>query len=351
MEQFRLSIDKTKFDAKPSSEKEKRLEDYLGNPRSEAQMVSVRIAEGAGLYTQSELESAIINGQTWMPSQFAVCPQWKKRRRIADLWLGAQAIGLDFDDGTLEYEDILKILKTNNLDASIIYKTFSYKPEHPKYRVIILLEHQVIEELTYYEYLYCLTEIFNGKLDTACVDVARLFYGGNTNSLVYSSGFRANDNILRPLIGDRITATVTAKYDKSKRAPMRISGSIGELDVSDPDKALREQQEALSHLDWETRTNIANKIKQELRLLRNYKGQFGSRYQLLWNTARAMGQMGPIAVNVAYMWIWNAVADNKYYQDWDKDPHKVIMGGLEWGRNHIDEDVQDLKHIHVNGLR
>lgn len=351
MERFRLSIDTEGFDHKPSDKKVQKLEDYLGNPRSEVQIISTRIAQGAGEYTQDELIEAITQGKTWIPHTYAVCPQWKKRRRLSDLWLGAQALGLDFDDGTLHHEDIIKILRDKGLDASIIYETFSHKIEHPKYRVVIFMQHQIIEQIKYYEYLYSFGEIFNGHLDTSCFDIARMFYGSKPLSVVYTSSFRASDTILRPHIGNNVAELVHKRYAKTKRSYIRLSGNMGDIDISNPDRALREQQKALEHLDWETKTNIANKINQELRLLRNFKGQFGSRYQLLWNTSRALGQMGPIALNVAYLWIRDAIESNEYYKQWDKDPHDVIMKGLTWGREHIDDEVAELGHVHVNTLR
>ena len=339
MKEIKLCIDTQEFSSKPSSEKLQKYEDYFGNPRSEIQIISNRIAGNVASVNHSQLLTAIENGKTICPSIFSKDPKSNKFRRKEELWIESPAIVLDFDKD-IDYKYIIKTLNNHGIIPNIIHKTFSWQPNLRKYHVWIIFEYPIVDKIEYYLFSYYLESLFKGILDTACIDPARLFFSGFSNCHVFSNDVRNDNNILRNLIGSDIKRYVNEKYGNSRNSrELFISGNMDDIDFSglSDAEALKKQKEALSHLDLKTRQKIAYKIETELRLLTKYKGQFSCRYNIVWNTSRALGQIGPLAPNILYKWIREAIAKNPYFNDYDKNVHDIVTTGIKWGRNHLNK--------------
>jgi len=110
------------------------------------------------------------------PYSYTFCTAILNGKRINKNWTGQQAFMLDFDSGITPKEVIEKLLE-HGIIVNIIYYTFSHTEEHPRFRIVILLEKPI--------YDYCVAEVIRKGLvkgldgcDTKCKDAARMFLGG-----------------------------------------------------------------------------------------------------------------------------------------------------------------------------
>lgn len=83
---------------------------------------------------------------------------------------------LDFDSG-ITYQEIKARIDLYHLPVLFAYKTFSWKPEHEKFRVVMGFSHTVTDLFTAQSIILILMEMFP-ECDKACKDPARMFYGG-----------------------------------------------------------------------------------------------------------------------------------------------------------------------------
>lgn len=124
--------------------------------------------------TLSEYQAASNSSRAEMKDGTGIVPV-----RLKDPSLGRKTenidmvtmIVLDIDCG-MSLEEAQKIMAGTE---SVIHTTFSHTPEHPKLRVIIPLKRPVTTLHAKAIFLQ-MQERFSGRLDSACFDVARMFY-------------------------------------------------------------------------------------------------------------------------------------------------------------------------------
>ncbi|KNB62898.1 hypothetical protein [Chryseobacterium sp. Hurlbut01] len=91
-------------------------------------------------------------------------------------WKEQSVIGLDFDTGKQTLEEVYEILAKYNIKPNVHYPTFSDRPEHPKFRVVIFLEEPINNKKTYNLIMDSLDLIL--EIDKKCKDLSRRFLGG-----------------------------------------------------------------------------------------------------------------------------------------------------------------------------
>jgi hypothetical protein len=100
-------------------------------------------------------------------------------------WVGQQLFYLDFDDGTMNPEQVIMILKEVGIIVNIWYETLSSTQDHPRFRIIIALN----EEITDYQLAQ---QIRTGMVDAfpnadkRCKDAARIYLPGSNSYLINS---------------------------------------------------------------------------------------------------------------------------------------------------------------------
>lgn len=89
-------------------------------------------------------------------------------RRTNSEFKEEQLFALDFDSGTA-FEEIKSRLEDYHLPMLFAYKTFSWKAEHEKFRVVMGFNHLVTDLFTAQAVILMLMEIFP-ECDKACKD-------------------------------------------------------------------------------------------------------------------------------------------------------------------------------------
>ena len=98
-------------------------------------------------------------------------------------WMEQAIIGLDFDSGKQTLEEVYDILDNYNIKPNLYYPTFSDRPEHPKFRVVIFLDEPITNKKKYKLIMDSLNLILD--LDKKCKDLSRRFLGGK-NAVITS---------------------------------------------------------------------------------------------------------------------------------------------------------------------
>ena len=107
------------------------------------------------------------------------------RRKRAN-WRAAQHIGIDLDDGTLSWDEVTE-MPLVKYHAAIVHTTASHRPDHPRMRVLFLLEDAITDPDTYAYFVGCMLRAFD-TADPLCSDPSRLFYGAPDCSLLLQPG-------------------------------------------------------------------------------------------------------------------------------------------------------------------
>ena len=111
----------------------------------------------------------------------AIAAQHAGRRKVAN-WQLAQHIGIDLDDGRIEWDELVALPLVAD-HAAIIHTTASHTPAHPRYRVLFLLEEPLTNPAGYRHVVECMLRAFD-TADPLCKDASRLFFGAPGCSLL-----------------------------------------------------------------------------------------------------------------------------------------------------------------------
>jgi len=200
---IKLNIDRVRCQDKPQ--------------KKEIGAISNRTRQASG---QKEIEASELvyyfkNGYTITPGLIGGTQEEHKARQarhdtnLRPYWQGQQIICADIDNECknkrVKYEltpkTALDACKVAGIDPYCIYKTFSYTPEHEKYRVVIVLE----EPITDFDTAQDLIGRFNNLFDDAlantykvlgedpetCADTSiepvKLIFGGREDCIIYES--------------------------------------------------------------------------------------------------------------------------------------------------------------------
>lgn len=89
----------------------------------------------------------------------------------------------------LSEEQALEICDEHGLTPAIYYQTFSYREDHPKFRLVFIMDAAVTEPNTRRRIMECLISIFP-QSDKACINANRLFLGTNKKVVLHSKNAR-----------------------------------------------------------------------------------------------------------------------------------------------------------------
>ena len=165
-----LNLDYKQYKSKPDS--------------SEVPSIRNRLATATTEIDIKDFLKAIEHGQTFTP---AVMTGTK-----SDTWKSQQIIVADIDndgDTLLSTGDALDIaLKQHNIDP-FIYYSFSNTDDHPKYRLMVILDEPITSASEARDLTERFTDIFNfwcpNCADTKISDNARLIFGGREGSIIH----------------------------------------------------------------------------------------------------------------------------------------------------------------------
>lgn len=142
---------------------------------------------------------------------YAIAPQMNGRRKRENFRL-AQHIGVDLDDGTYTWDALIS-MELVAMCAAIIHTTASHTDEHPRYRVVFLLEEPITDPDDYTQAVGAFMRAFGAAADPACKDPARLFYGANGCQLLLQPLFTVTSDDLAYILA---TYPPDAKVDPQK---------------------------------------------------------------------------------------------------------------------------------------
>ena len=104
-------------------------------------------------------------------------------RRKRSNWQLCQHIGLDLDDGSMSWDDVVNHPLVEAC-ASIVHTTASHRPDAPRMRVLFLLEEPIEDADSYASIVACFLRAFS-TADPLCKDPSRLFFGAPDCSLLH----------------------------------------------------------------------------------------------------------------------------------------------------------------------
>jgi hypothetical protein len=322
-----ISLDSECWDHKPSSSLQyKKLTDKYGNPKSEVKVLGSRLGTDTSEITPKGLARAIVQGRTWSPFVFNECPDWKRRRRIEPLFKSCQVLGVDYDDGDGQ-EEIMGRAEELGVRFNLLHHSFSSTPEHPKYRGVVFLENEVTDLHQAKLYATALAHALGG--DRSCVDVARLYFGSRSDSVVY-----INDAVTTSFeVLDRLVEVSSASQFLTNRTP--------EPKKYDPDWGTDDDQRLIfARLPSNKRQFVRRKIGGILLEIERFDGSNGSsRYECLWKNTSRIARMQETVGNVIHDWVLERVENNSYFDGWDKNPSEVIRNAIAWSFEHSDPPV------------
>ena len=166
---LKLNLDYKQFTNKPKS--------------SEVATIRNRLATATTEIDHEELLKAIEHGQTFTPAVMT--------GTTSDTWKSQQIIVADIDnDGetTLNTSDTLDICRTYDINP-FVYYSFSNTEDHPKYRVMVILDRPITDAPEARDLTERFTDIFNlwcpNCADTKICDNARLIFGSREGSIIH----------------------------------------------------------------------------------------------------------------------------------------------------------------------
>lgn len=110
------------------------------------------------------------------PYSYTFCTATFNGKRLNKNWVSQQSFWLDFDSG-ISSEKVISQLEKYDIIPNIIYYTFNHTNEHPRFRIIILLDKPIYDKDKAKKIRKALVDGIEG-CDVNCKDAARMFFGG-----------------------------------------------------------------------------------------------------------------------------------------------------------------------------
>ena len=322
-----ISLDSEPWDHKPSPVLQYGNEkDKYGTPKTEVRVLGSRLGTEVEEVTPKQLAKAIVKGQTWSPYVFSVCSDWRRRRRIEQLFSSCQVLGVDYDAGDSE-EEIIDRARTLGVKFNILHHSFYSTPEHPKFRGIIFLDTEITDIETAKLYSTAVAHALDG--DKACVDVARLYFGSRPDSIrLLDTDTTTSVSVLKGLAD----ATRASQYIVSRQAVAKDH---------DPNWGTIEDQRLIwAHLQPGKREFVKRKILGILREIEGFDGSDGtSRYDCVWKKTSRIARMPETVGNVVKKWVLERIEINPYFDDWDKNADAIVSNAIAWSFDHAEPPV------------
>lgn len=322
-----ISLDSEPWNHKPSPVLQYGDEkDKYGTPKTEVRVLGARLGTEVAEVTPKHLAKAIVRGQTWSPYVFSVCPDWRRRRRIEQLFSSCQVLGVDYDAGDSE-EEVIGRAGMLGVKFNILHHSFSSTLEHPKFRGIIFLDTEITDLDTAKLYSTALAHGLDG--DRACVDVARLYFGSTADSIrLLDTNVTTSLDVLQTLAD----STRAAQYVLSRQAVSK---------EHDPDWGTIEDQRLIwAGLQPGKREFVKRKILGILREIEGFDGSDGtSRYDCVWKKTSRIARMPETVGNVVKTWVLERIENNPYFDDWDKNADAIVSNAIAWSFDHAEPPV------------
>ena len=326
MDKVSISLDWECWASKPSTLLQYNNEfDKYGNPRTQARVIGSRLGSSISEVSPRSLARNIAMGRTWSPFTFKECPDWGRPRRVEGLFDQCQILGVDFDDGQT-VDDIIKRAKDVGLRFTLIHHSFSSTPEHIKLRGVFFLN-KPIDDFDLARNLSAgLAYLLGG--DRQCIDVARMFYGSTSESVVLlDESVTLVDDLIRITKDVEIPKMKIANINQSKEDHMEWG-------------TMASQKITWSHLTKSQKAFVMAKINGVREDINNFKGDEGrSRYECVWRNTSRLARMPELMGSTVYDLIMDCVSHNAHFSDWDKSPDEVIKSAIDWSFHHADEKI------------
>ena len=322
-----ISLDYEHWDHKPSTTLQYKGQcDKYGNPKTEVRVLGSRLGTETAEVNPKGLAKAIVQGRTWSPFVFDVCPDWKRRRRVEGLFHSCQVLGVDYDDGD-SMEEIITQASQLGIKFNILHHSFSSTPEHPKFRGIIFLSEEITDLKKAKLLATGLAHALGG--DTSCVDTARMYFGSTPDSVVYL------DN------GIVTEVKELKKIADSVEAVKHITSYTPVPKDHDPDwGTIEDQRKIWNKLTPGKRSFVKRKILGILREIEQFDGSNGgSRYECVWKRTSRIARMPETVGNVVREWVLERIGNNPYFDDWDKDADSIVRNAIAWSFDHSEPPV------------
>lgn len=322
-----ISLDFEQWNHKPSMKLQyKNHTDKFGNPKSEVRVIGARLGSSIDEVTPKSLARYISRGQTWSPFVFNICPQWKRPRRVEELFKSCQVFALDFDNGETT-EQIISKGEELGVEFAILHHSFSSTPEHQKHRAIIFTD----KEVTNFEQARKISTglAYAFDADKQCIDIARLYFGSVANSIIFVKA----ENVV-PL---KTLEEIADKFEAEKYLTKSERNVAKPKDTEWGDA--KTQRLILSKLSTKKRSYVKRKILGILKDIEDFDGSKGSRYEVVWRSASRLARMPEVVGSAVYQWVNESIEKNDYFADWDHNPEQVVMSAIQWSSDHADDPV------------
>lgn len=181
---------------------------FNSKPKNDAVIKAIRrrLASNTVTTTPEELLTSIEHGHTFTPA--------KMHGTKGDTWDSQQIIIADIDndkedkriiDNPLNPGEAREIMEAHGIDPFCMYWSFSNTENHPKYRIMVILDEPLTDPTEAQDLTRRFTAIFNDFTapekcaDTKIIDNARIIYGSKPGSIFYNSGKVTPLSIIREL--------------------------------------------------------------------------------------------------------------------------------------------------------
>lgn len=175
---------------------------------------------------------------------WGIAPQCYGRRKLEN-WRLAQHVGIDLDDGSMTFEAVLSLPLVAN-HAAIVYTTANHTPEHPRLRVIYLLDEPLRDPAGYGRVVRAMMRAF-GAADPQCKDPARLFFGAHGCEIATLHNTLSPEDVAQIVLSYPDDAPPAVVDDpRDPRPPTRLARPPAGADVVPPDRISARRLEAHS---------------------------------------------------------------------------------------------------------
>jgi len=194
-----LNIDSTSYDSKPKGK-----EGIIKN--SVSKLASIKKIE------PEELIEAVKDGKTFTPAQIigTKAKDWKSQQIIvADIDNAKEAA-----EDPLRPDEAIEVMQRYDLMPYFMYYTFSNTADHPKYRIVLIIDEVITEAEEAAALTSKLASIFNfersGAADTSIHNGDRFIYGSTKDCII------REDKIITSLAKLRELPTLPSKDEEKK---------------------------------------------------------------------------------------------------------------------------------------
>lgn len=328
---FKVSIDKQGFSQKPSRELTV-WNNYLQANISEIAAISSRISRYPTTVDISKLAKSIASGRTWSPFIFRKCPIKGYPRRIQILFESMQCVALDFDhlpEHINTKEDFDKYINecSGELIVNISHTSFSHVDRtNPRFRAIIGFDEPITNINEAKKLIVLIHNHFNSVADSACTDLARLFFGSTPDSIISINTNLNSTSLWLNRANEEVVLDSTLDHKVEENPD--VWGSSQEF-VPYFRKLRKTQQRYIQ--------NCVSCTENEIKEFQGENGE--SRYQKVWKSTCYLARKKEIPGYIISDVMLASIRKNPYFNDWEYVPEEVVSSAIEWGKLYSHESL------------